>query len=96
MQNGKVDDDVEKSLSKLSTSSFSYFAGKRFKKYIDPKFNTYRGGFKTEKIGSNGMMERYVAPSVIPTVFGNAFDYGTSKFIDYKLEHFKTHSKLGE
>ena len=53
-------------------------------------------GLKLKKIGSNGMMERYVAPSVIPTVFGNAFDSGTSKFIDYKLEHFKTHSKLGE
>ena len=96
MKNRKVDDGVDKSLSKLSTSSFGYFLGKKFEKYIDPKFNTYGGGFKTEKIGTNGIMECYVAPSVMPTLFGNAFDSSTSKFIDYKLEHFKTHSKLGE
>ena len=89
MQNGKVDDGVDKSLSKLSTSSFGYFVGKKFEKYIDPKFNTYGDGFKTEKIGSNGMMERYVPPSVMPTGIGNAIDNISNKNFDYILENGK-------
>lgn len=40
--------EQDKLLSKLSTSSFGYFAGEKLEKYIDPKFNTYGDRFKTK------------------------------------------------